>query len=56
LREINKIDKPLVELTKGPRGSIQINKIRSEKGEITEMKEIKKNHQILLEKSILNKT
>jgi hypothetical protein len=32
---INKIDKPLVKLTKGPRGSIQINKIRNENGDIT---------------------
>jgi hypothetical protein len=38
---INKIDKPLAKLTKGPRGSIQINKIRNEKGDITiEMEEI----------------
>jgi hypothetical protein len=28
---INKLDKPLPKLTKGPRCSIQINKIRSEK-------------------------
>ena len=40
---INKIDKPLAKLTKGPRGSIQINKIRNEKGDITtEMEEIQK--------------
>jgi hypothetical protein len=40
---INKIDKPLSKLTKGSRGSIQINKIRNEKGDITtEMEEIKK--------------
>jgi hypothetical protein len=40
---INKIDKPLVKLTKGPRDNIQINKIRIEKGDITtEMKEIQK--------------
>jgi hypothetical protein len=40
---INKIDKPLVKLTKGPRDSIQINKIRNERGDITtEMGEIKK--------------
>jgi superfamily II RNA helicase len=33
---INKIDKPLAKLTKKkPRGSIKINKLRSEKGEIT---------------------
>jgi hypothetical protein len=32
---INKIDKPLAKLIKGPRGSIQINKIRNEKGDIT---------------------
>jgi hypothetical protein len=39
----NKIDKPLVILTKGPRGSIQINKIRNENRDITtEMEEIKK--------------
>jgi hypothetical protein len=41
---INKINKPLGKLTKGPRGSIQINKIRNEKGDITtEMEEIKKS-------------
>jgi hypothetical protein len=39
---INEIDKPLAKLTKGPRGSIQINKIRNEKEDITEMEEIKK--------------
>ena len=32
---INKIDNPLDQLTKGPRGSIQINKIRNEKEDIT---------------------
>jgi hypothetical protein len=32
---INKIDIPLAKLTKGPRDSIQINKIRNEKGDIT---------------------
>ena len=38
---MNKIDKPLAKLTKRPRGSIQINKIRNEKGDITtEMEEI----------------
>ena len=43
--KINKIDKPLAKLTKGPRGSIQINKIRNEKGDITiETEEISKNH------------
>jgi superfamily II RNA helicase len=40
---INKIDKPLSKLTNRPRGSIQINKIRNEKEDITtEMEEIKK--------------
>jgi hypothetical protein len=40
---INKIDKPLAKLTKGPRGSFQICKIRNEKGDITtEMEEIPK--------------
>jgi hypothetical protein len=33
--KINKIDKPLVRLTRGHRGSILINKIRNEKGDIT---------------------
>jgi hypothetical protein len=31
---VNKIYKPLAKLTKGPKGSIQINKIRNEKGDI----------------------
>jgi hypothetical protein len=35
LRKINKIDKPLVRLTRGHRNSILINKIRNEKGDIT---------------------
>jgi hypothetical protein len=40
---INKIDKPLTKLAKGPTGSIQIKKIRNEKEDITtEMEEIKK--------------
>jgi len=40
---INKIDKPIAKLNKGPRGSIQIIKIRNEKGDITtEMEEIQK--------------
>ena len=46
---INKIDKPQSKLTKGLRGSIQINKIRNEKGDITtETEKIFKNHHILL--------
>jgi hypothetical protein len=41
--KINKIDKALDILTRGHRDSIQINKIRNEKGDITtENKEIKK--------------
>jgi hypothetical protein len=40
---INKIDNPLAKLIKVPRGRIQINKIRYEKGEITsETEEIQK--------------
>jgi hypothetical protein len=35
LEKINKIDKPLSKLTKGPRGNIQINKIRNGKRHIT---------------------
>jgi hypothetical protein len=33
--KISKIDKPLTKLTRGHRGSILINKIISEKGDIT---------------------
>jgi hypothetical protein len=33
--KINKMDKPLVRLTRGHRESILINKIRNEKGDIT---------------------
>jgi hypothetical protein len=33
--KINKIDKPLPRLTRGHRGTIQINKLRNEKGDIT---------------------
>jgi hypothetical protein len=33
--KINKIDKPLARLTRGHRDSIQINKIRNGKGDIT---------------------
>jgi hypothetical protein len=48
-RKINKIDKPLVRLTRGHRERILINKIRNKKGDIkTESEEIQKNHQILL--------
>jgi hypothetical protein len=56
--KINKIHKPLARLTRGHRNCIQINKIRNEKGDITtETEEIKKkNHQVILQKPILNKT
>ena len=55
--KINKIDKPLARLIKGHRDSIQINKIRNEKGDITtETEEIQKNHQILLQKPVLSPT
>jgi hypothetical protein len=54
---INKTEKPLAKLTKGPRSSIQINKIKNEKGDITtEREEIQKNHQSLPQKPILNKS
>jgi CTP-dependent riboflavin kinase len=53
--KIKKIDKPLDRLTRGYRDSILINKIRSEKGDITtateEIQQQKKNHQILLKKA-----
>jgi hypothetical protein len=43
IEKINKIDKTSTKLTEGHRGSIQINKIRNEKGDITtEMEEIYK--------------
>jgi hypothetical protein len=43
LRKIKKIDETLTKLTKGHRNSIQINKIRNEKGDITtELEEIEK--------------
>ena len=49
IEKINKIDTSLDTLTRGHRDSIQINKIRNEKGNIkTEREEIQKNHQILL--------
>ena len=55
--KINKIDKPLARLTRGHRDSIQINKIRNGKEDITaETEEFFKNHQILLQKPIFNKT
>ena len=42
-KKINKIDKPLARLTKEHRESIQINKHRNEKGDITtETEEIQK--------------
>ena len=42
--KINNIDKPLARLTKGHRDSIQINKLRNEKGDITtETEEIQKS-------------
>jgi hypothetical protein len=52
----NMIDKPLARLNRGHRNSIQINKIRNEKGNI-KIKPVEisyKNHQILLQKLILN--
>ena len=36
---INNIDKPQANLTKGPRSSIKINKIRNQKGDITRVTE-----------------
>jgi hypothetical protein len=55
--KIKKIDKPLARLTRGHRNSIQVNKVRIEKGDITtETEEIQKNYQILLQNPIFNKT
>ena len=45
---MNKIGKPLATQTRGHKDSVQINKIRNEKGDITtETEEIFKNHQVL---------
>ena len=46
----------LARLTKGQKDSIQINKIRNEKGDITRNWGNSKNHQILLQMPILNTT
>ena len=54
--KINKIDKPLASITTRHRDSIQINKIRNEKGAITTETGNLKNHQIILQKPIFNKT
>jgi hypothetical protein len=53
--KINKIDKSLARLTRGHRDSIQINKMRNEKEDITpETVKIQKNNQILVQMFILN--
>jgi hypothetical protein len=48
---MNRIDKPLTRLTRGHRDSIQINKIRNEKGDIT-METIKIQNTIRSYKSL----
>ena len=54
-KKINKIDKPLAKLIKRCRDSIQINKIRNEKGDIRtdneEIKNINKKPNILISKT-----
>jgi hypothetical protein len=45
---MNKIDKPLANLTKMRRGKAQVSKIRNLKGEITTYQENPGNHQRLL--------
>jgi hypothetical protein len=40
--KINKMDKPLARFTRGHRYSILINKIRNEKGDVTETEAIQK--------------
>ena len=53
LRKINKIDKPLARLTRGHRNSILINKIKNEKGDITETEEIfKKSSELTIKRYI----
>ena len=47
--KVNKIDKPLARLTKKRRERTHINKIRSEKGEVTtDTTEIQKSHERIL--------
>ena len=53
--KINMTDEHLSKLTKRLRDIIQINKSEI-KNITTETEEIKKNHQVLLQKHILNKT
>jgi hypothetical protein len=53
---INRIDKPLAKLTKGPRGSIQFNKSRNEVKQNHRNGGNSKHHQILLQKPMFNKT
>jgi hypothetical protein len=54
IEKISNVDKLLARLT---RDTMQINKIRNEKGDITETEEIKKEiFKILLQKPIFNKT
>ena len=51
------IDKLLARLMRRHRDSIQINRTRNEKEDITTVTEkTQKNHQMLIQKSILNKT
>jgi hypothetical protein len=57
LEKIYKIDKPLAKLIKGHIESIQINKIRNEKGDITtETEEIQRIIIYKYKKTILYKT
>jgi hypothetical protein len=55
-KKINKIDKPLARLTRGHRDSILINKIRVKGGHNNIIWGNPKNHEIILQKPILNKT
>ena len=51
--KINKIDKPLARLIKKKREKAQINRIRTEKEEVTtHTAEIQKNHERLLQETI----
>ena len=52
----NDPNKHLAKLTKRQRDSIQINKIRNEKEDITDTEEIQKYHQVLFQKPVLHKT
>jgi UDP-glucose 4-epimerase len=55
LRKINNTDRPLAKLTKRQRENIKINKIKNEKGDITDTEEIQRIIRSYSKKSVLHK-